>query len=386
MPISQKVVIVGAGVLGLSTAWHLVELASSPLEITVLDMAHPGEGTSGLSVGMVETQFSTADAIEVRAYGRRFFDAFSEETGLSFTRSGYLRLARTEGDMAGFRASRALQQEFGIVDAEILDRDQIASSWPDLVTGDDLVGGLIGRSDGYIDGYEFCATMTAQLRAAGVRVLSSSPLVAADRADSGGWTLVTTTHLLDADWVVNAAGPWAPEVAALLDAPVAVANQLYGVVVANLKEPPTRSLPFVMDYIPGSGVPGVYFRQEGATQLIAGLHSEDGNLKEATPSLRLKPLDEDDMMLVVELLSQRVKGADEATVGRTWSGVCAMTPDGLPVVGRHPAAENVINAVGAGASGIQLAPAIGRQAAQALLGLPSSLSADHEWNASARLP
>ena len=376
---SLSIVVVGAGVCGLSTAWHVLELADAPVEVTVLDMAHPGAGTSGLSVGMVETQFSSADAIETRAYGRGFYDRLCRDHDAAFTRSGYLRLGRTENDLAGFRRSVALQAEFGITDAQVLDPDRITAAWPDLVLGEDVVGGLLGRSDGYVDAFEVCSVLAARLRAQGVRILPSTRITDA-RRDSGRWRVTTTGPHLDADCVMNAAGRWAPEVAALLEAPVEISNQLYGVVAANLVRPPVRPLPFVMDYIPGSGIPGVYFRQEGHGQLIAGLHSEDGNFQEAAPSLRPRPLDEASVVLIAELLSGRVHGADEATVNATWTGVCAMTADGHPAVGLHPSRAGVVNAVGAGASGIQLAPAIGRQAAQAALGLPSSLRADHPWN------
>ena len=125
---STKVVVIGAGVCGLSTAWHLVTLAETPLEITVLDMAHPGAGTSGLSAGMVESQFSTADAIATRACGWQFFDRFCVGNNVTFTRSGYLRLGRTEDDLAGFQRSLTLQAEYGITDAES-ERARSPSDW-----------------------------------------------------------------------------------------------------------------------------------------------------------------------------------------------------------------------------------------------------------------
>lgn len=380
---STRVVIVGAGVCGLSTAWHLRELAADPLDITVLDMAHPGAGTSGLSVGMVETQFSSADAIETRAYGRRFLDRFCAESGLTFTRSGYLRLGCTEEDLAAFERSVRLQAAFGIHDAEILVADEIARAWPDLQLDESVRAGLFGRSDGHVDSFELCSLLAQQLRADGVRLVSSSRLTDAERTASGSWRLRSGDGELEADVVVNAAGPWAPEVATLLGTRLVVSDQLYGVIVANLAQEPVRPLPFVMDYIPGSGRPGLYFRQEGGGQLIAGLHSEDGNFQAATPSLLPGTLDDESIVLIVEQLAERVKGVDDARISASWTGTCAMTADGHPVVGLAPGCEGVVNAAGSGASGIQLAPAIGRQAAEALLGLPSSLRPDHPWNTGA---
>src|SRR5689334_5101277 len=100
MRTAPKVVVIGAGVLGLSTALELVNRGVT--DVHVVERSHPGEGSSGRSVGMVETQYFRADDVEARVYGRRFYDRMAAEHGLNFVSCGYLRLGSTAADVEAF--------------------------------------------------------------------------------------------------------------------------------------------------------------------------------------------------------------------------------------------------------------------------------------------
>ena len=92
MTTAPKVVVIGAGVLGLSTALELVNRGVT--DVHVIERSHPGEGSSGRSVGMVETQYFRADDVEARVYGRRFYDRMAADHGLGFVACGYLGWGR----------------------------------------------------------------------------------------------------------------------------------------------------------------------------------------------------------------------------------------------------------------------------------------------------
>src|SRR6266850_2033339 len=81
--VEQRVVVVGAGVLGLFTALELVRAGG--VAVDVLEASHPGSGSSGRSVGMVETQYLTQPDIEVRVFGREAYTALERDHGLTFT-------------------------------------------------------------------------------------------------------------------------------------------------------------------------------------------------------------------------------------------------------------------------------------------------------------
>jgi sarcosine oxidase subunit beta len=370
---SVRVAVVGAGVSGLTTAYEL--LARGVRDVVVLDARHPGDGSSGLSVGMVETQYIDTPSIAARAHGRRFYDAIARDHGLTFVRGGYLRMGRDAQDLADYELSVQRQQDAGVTDAEVLSAAEIARRWPQLVV-EDRAGGLFGPSDGYIDGYEFCTLMTGLVRRGGARVLASTAMVGADPRPTGGWTIRTTREPVEADVVVNAAGPWAGVVGDLLGAPVPLLPQLHGALTVELAEPMAPLLPFVMDYLPGSGRPGVYFRSERPDQLIAGLHVEEAVADAVSPDAPLGRVSEAFIAELTEGLAERLVDTDGFGIGRSWSGLYPMTPDHRPIVGVHPERNDVVCALGGGGNGIQLAPAIGRVAAEALVGAPDQTFGD----------
>lgn len=372
---SQRVVIVGGGVLGLFTAYEL--LLAGEVDVTVIDAAHPGDGSSGRSVGMVETQYLSQPDIEVRAYGREVYARLEHDHDLEFVHGGYLRLGRGEHDVSAFEQSVQWQHELGIKDCDVLTAGDISRRWPQIVT-DDLDAGLFGEWDGYVDGFQVCQLLVKLIRTAGGRVVPRSPLQRADRVGDE-WRLGTSTGDLVADVVVNAAGPWAAVVGDLLGAPVELIPQLHGAVMIELGGPRPLT-PFVMDYVPGSGVDGVYFRSERPDQLVAGLHTDEIIRDVVSPDVPLGPVSFEFLERVTALLARRLIGTDNMAVGRSWTGIYPMSHhDHRPVAGRHATTGGVVCALGAGGTGIQLSPAAGRLAADAVLNRPSAFTDRVDW-------
>ncbi|REK72226.1 FAD-binding oxidoreductase [Aeromicrobium endophyticum] len=359
--------------LGLFTA---MELVSDPsVSVEVIDSGHPGVGSSGRSVGMIETQYVDAGDVEVRAFGRKAYSALIDEHALPFVHGGYLRLGHSHDDIAQFERSIAAQAAAGITDAEILLPAEIARRWPQLVTAD-VSAGLFGAWDGYVDGYEVTQLLARLVRESGGHVRSNSQLVDATR--SGSWRLETTNGTFEADVVVNAAGPWAGHVADLLGAPVTLIPQLHGAVAIELPDEKPFT-PFVMDYVPGAGSEGVYFRSERKDQLIAGLHTEEVLHHGVAPDVQLGSMDGETVERIALALTERLHDVDDMRIGRSWTGIYPMSSDHRPVVGRHADDPTVVCALGAGGNGIQLSPAIGRMAADAVLERPRSFSDAVQW-------
>src|SRR5262245_7860785 len=107
-----SVVVVGAGAAGLSTAWHLLDRGVS--DVTVLEADYPASGSSGLSVGIIQTQHLTPLNIGLRVVAKSFFDQLDYEFGLPIVRNGYIRLGFTEAQLVEFTASAELQRDLGI--------------------------------------------------------------------------------------------------------------------------------------------------------------------------------------------------------------------------------------------------------------------------------
>src|SRR5689334_2742141 len=150
MTTGPSVVIVGAGALGLATAWHLTKRGVT--DVTVLDRGSVAGASSGLSVGIIETQYLDPLAIEIRVLAMGLFAELERDHGLAITRNGYLRPARTEQDLVNYERSVEVQHALGVEDAVVLEPERIKQLVPDMRC-DDFLGGLFGPSDGYIDGH-----------------------------------------------------------------------------------------------------------------------------------------------------------------------------------------------------------------------------------------
>jgi len=360
-----KVVVIGAGALGLCTARELVRLGVD--DVTVIDRAHVAAASSGLSVGIIETQYLDPLAIEIRVLAMAIF-AELERAGLPITRNGYLRPARTEADLAAYERSVEVQHALGVADAVVLDTAQLRRLVPDMHC-DDFPGGLWGPSDGYIDGHLYCS-----LLAEGLTVLPNTRLTGYRR--NGGHRLATSRGELQCDVVVNAAGGWAGHVGELLGAPVPILPQRHQALVAHLPRKLDYVMPSVMDYIPATGDYGLYFRHESPEHLIAGLHTEEAIHDIVDPDDFGRSDEQAYMELVAERFARRLPGLAEARLGNVWAGLYPISPDGQPIVGPYADREGVFTVAGAGGSGLQQSPALGRLAAEWIVhGEPRTIAA-----------
>jgi sarcosine oxidase, subunit beta len=345
------VVVIGAGALGLCTAHELLERGVT--DVTVVDARHVAGASSGLSVGIVETQYLDPLAIEIRVWSMRAFARLERERDLRVVRNGYLRLAHTGEQLEAFERSAALQHELGVADAAVLDRAAVAALVPDM-RADDLAGGLFGPSDGYIDGHLYCGLLADWIGERGASVRVGTAVEGHERHD-GHHRLVTSGGALDCDVVVNAAGGWAGEVGALLGAPVEVLPERHQALHVRLERELPYRMPSVMDYVPASGALGLYFRDEGPGRLIAGLHTEEA-VEHSVDALTFTEQ-------VAERFADRLPALSGAGLGDVWSGVYPMSPHGAPVAGPAREDATIVTVAGAGGSGLQSSPALGALAA-----------------------
>jgi sarcosine oxidase subunit beta len=245
----------------------------------------------------------------------------------------------------------------------VLDREGLRRVVPDLECSD-LVGGLFGPSDGYVDGHLYCSLLADLLRDRGVTVLISSEVIEASVTPAGRHILVTPQTTLDCDVVVNAAGAWAARVGELLGTPAPVLPQRHQALVAHLPRALDYLMPSVMDYIPSSGELGLYFRHESRSSLIAGLHTEEPLHDIVDPDDFGRGGEHEFMDAVAQRLAHRLPRLSGARLAGHWAGLYPLSPDGVPVVGPYRERPSIVAALGAGGSGLQSSPALGRLAAE----------------------
>ncbi|MGA9874472.1 MAG: FAD-binding oxidoreductase [Solirubrobacteraceae bacterium] len=362
--VGPRVCVVGAGAIGLSSALELARRGVGG--VTVIEARHVAAGSSGLSVGIVETQYLDPLDIELRVRSMRVFERLEREFGLRVVRNGYLRLGHDAEAQTAFARSVEIQHELGVRHARVLDREQLGGLVPDMRV-DDVQAGLWGSNDGYIDGHLYCGLLAELATAAGVEMRVGYELLGAEPRDGGGLRLNTSGGELDCEVAVNAAGPWAGSVARLLGCELELAPQRHQACLVGLPRELSYVMPSVMDYTPGSGERGLYFRDEGPGRLIAGLHGEEASDSPADPDSYARGVDEGFEQELAHKLASRLSGLVDATLAGGWAGLYPVSVTGRPLVGPLSGDAAVIVAGGAGGSGIQLSPVLGELVADWVL-------------------
>jgi sarcosine oxidase subunit beta len=356
--VHARVVVIGGGAIGASCFYHLVQKGVG--DVLLIEQAGLGSGSTGRSAAVVETQYLHPDKVALCASSMRLFRRLEAEHGLPFVHHGYMRLGHTGEDLAGFRRSVLLQREHGVTDAVVLDPAGIRRHAPDLAV-DGLTGALFGPSDGYIDAVRYCELLVQAGKAGGGEVWAGARVTGL-RAQGGRVSgVVAGDREVRCETVVNAGGAWARRVGQMLGIDLPVEGYRRQIVTFEPPEPFPRPVPMVVDYVPGVEHEGLYFRDDTATRLIAGLHWEGyGDWERPDdPDAFRSDSDWDYGLRVAELLARRWPDATRFRALRGWAGLYPLTPDSLPILGEVPGCPGFLSAIGAGGVGVQISPALG---------------------------
>src|SRR5512142_1506125 len=150
---TADVVIVGAGIVGSSIAFHLT--ASGCRDVLVLEReTHPGKGSTGKSMGGVRAQFATPVNIRMSLYSIPFYASFEERLGhpSGYRPQGYLFIATSNAHLQYLAANQQHQKALGLRGVQMVAAEDISAMFPQL-RSDDVVGGSFCETDGFVDPY-----------------------------------------------------------------------------------------------------------------------------------------------------------------------------------------------------------------------------------------
>lgn len=260
LPGHAEVVIVGGGVMGTSTAFHLAEAGVEG--VLLLDRGPLGAGSTTKAAGGVRAQFSDALNIQLGARGLEAFERFAERPGgeIDLHQVGYLFCLTTPEDVAVFEAATALQNSFGI-ETRMITAAEAGALAPVLRTDDVLAAAFHHRDgtcspDGVVQGYAGAARrLGADLRT-GVEVTSIE-------ADDGGVRAVTTdAGRVECGAVVCVVGAWSTALAATAGVRLPV-EPLRRQIVVSEPIPDVPEVPMTID-----AASTFYFHREGPGMLM----------------------------------------------------------------------------------------------------------------------
>ncbi|CAN5469777.1 FAD-binding oxidoreductase [soil metagenome] len=354
---TADIVIIGSGIVGSSVAYHLAEAGCTNVLVVEREV-HQGKGSTGRSMGGVRAQFSTPVNIQMSIYSIGFFATFDEVVGYpaDYRAHGYLFCATDERHLNCLEANRERQLALGLKNVEMVSREEIAKFVPQLRV-DDVLGGTYCPTDGFVDPYSVMMGFMLKARQRGVRLWLDSPVTAIDIENGQVCGIVTKRGRIATRIIVNAAGPWAAEVARMAGVDLPVEPLRRQLVPTEAFDKLPKRFPMVIDMSTG-----FHFRREGAGILLAWNDPEEtaGFKTDFDPSFVEK---------ILTRAAVRVPCLADAAVNprRSWAGLYEMTPDHHAILGCSPEVRGLYFANGFSGHGVMHSPASGRITAELIL-------------------
>lgn len=342
--------IVGAGIMGISAAYHLARRRFGT--IVVLERNEVGSGSTGQSGGGIRHQFSDPVGVDLTRRSVQFFDHFQDEIGaeLPFHRSGYLYVVQTEQQLVAFRDNVRMQQGMGI-DVTLLSPDETARRFPYLRT-DDLLGASYSPDDGYSDPRRCLAAMADRVRQLGVEIRTGQEVVGFDRSGDRVTGVTTRQGSIEAPAVLIAAGPWSGELGALAGLEIPVVPRRRDVFAIE---------PFPLERLPET--PYILDPRAGVTIHREGVAVEFGSTLPLPPTFDTAP-NPDAAPDVHRRVAHRCPVLAGAPIARVGAGVLEVTPDHNGIIAAAPGLEGLYVLAGFSGHGFMHAPIAGQLMAE----------------------
>ena len=346
LPKTAEVVVIGGGVMGASTAYHLA-LRGMRDVVLLESQRFFGQGATGRCAGGIRYQFSTAINVRLSQLSLPMLDRFEEETGqaIDLRYDGYMLLATTEENVAEFRRNVALQHGLG-VPTEWLDGDEVRRRVPQLAA-DDVLAATFHAGDGLADPNGVVAGYISAGRRLGVRAYSDAPVAAID-VEMGHVTGVHTPlgHVATRT-VVNAAGPWAAVIGDMVGVRLPVVPVRRQMLTTTPLPTLAPDFPFVIDF-----ARSLYFHRESGGILtgMSNPHQTAGFLE---------TVDEDWELVHLEAAVARLPLLAAAGLRARWAGLYEVTPDAHPIIGRVPGVGGFVVVAGFSGHGFMHGPIAG---------------------------
>jgi sarcosine oxidase subunit beta len=352
IPCAADVVIIGAGVIGCSTAYHLTRMGVA--DVVIVEMGQMGSGSSSKSASILTLQLAT-DELSARmvqyCYDR--YMHLEEELGVSidFRRLGRLALA-TDSGAAELRAQAEQLRALGIP-LELLEPDEIQQRYPH-VNVEDIVCGTWSTDTGTFDPHMIMSGLCRRARGRGARLLEGVRATALVTRNYRVTGVITTKGTIATQMVVNAAGPWAAEVGSWVGVDIPLLNRARTVLVTGPFPHLPAEWPFVDDLDAGW-----YCRREGPGILM-------GMGVVPTDDLSA-PFQTDMVDPIINAAVHRIPILDKAELLTGWTGIRPCTPDDRPIVGPVEAVADLLLNCGWNGEGIIMAPIAGQLLAECIV-------------------
>ena len=353
VPTQAQIVIIGGGVMGASTAYHLARRGVT--DIVLLEKQEFwGMGATGKCAGGIRYQFSTEINVRLSQLSLPMLDRFEDELGqaIDLRKCGYLFLLTNDRDVATFRHNVEMQRGLG-VPTQWLDGDAVRRRVP-LLAADDVIAGTYCAEDGLADPNGVVVGYVNGAKRLGVTALTDTPVTGIDVAGGRIRGVQTPQGTIACETVVNAAGPWSAVVSDMAGVPLPVTPVRRQMLTTTPLPALPVDFPFVVDF-----AQSLYFHREGE-----GLLTGQSNPDQA-PGFD-ETVDREWEWTHLENAIARLPLLEEAGLAARWAGLYEVTPDAHPIFGATPV-DGYYVVTGFSGHGFMHGPAAGLLMAEIIL-------------------
>jgi 4-methylaminobutanoate oxidase (formaldehyde-forming) len=349
LPSHAQVVVIGGGIIGCSTAYHLAR--DHGADVLLVEQGKLTSGSTWHAAGLVGQLRSSASITKVLKYSVELYKGLAAETGLEtgWKMTGCLRLATTEDRWTEFRRLATTARSFGM-EMELIPPAEVKRMWPLMETGD-LIGASWLPTDGQASPGDIAQSLARGARMRGVRIAEGVRVAGFRREGSRITGVETTEGVIGCETVINCAGMWARQVGAM----------------AGIEVPliPVRHQYIVTERVPGLATDAptlrdpdrrTYFKEEVGGLVMGGYESDPQPwLTGDVPGDWEFRLFDDDWDHFGQHLTQaiaRVPALETVGVKQMINGAESFTPDGNFILGRANECANMFVGAGFNAFGI----------------------------------
>jgi len=346
--VHKDVAIIGGGLVGSSAALALRRMG---LSVVLLDKGFCGAQASGVNYGGVRRQGRPPEQIPLSQRAHAIWPRLKELIGIDgeFVRSGHLKLARTEAEMASLESYAAHVAEIGL-DLELIGHNQLRERFP-WIAGN-IVGASLCSGDGHANPRLVSATFALAARRAGAEVFEHTPVSHVEKLPEGFLLSTDPGTEIKARFVINSAGAWAGTFAEAFGEPVPLRSIYPSMIV-------TEPLNVFMNVNIGAEGGGIYARQvERGNCIVGGMRGEpttDPDYSRPTGT---------GAVAIMNRAAALFPSLRNAYAIRFWSGTEGEMADRNPIIGFSRTTPNLIHAFGFSGAGFQIAPGVGEVLAE----------------------
>lgn len=352
LPEDARVVVIGAGIMGLAVAYNLARLGVE--RIVVLDASYLCGGASGRNGGGVRAQWSSETNIRLMRRSIALCEEFATKMRINvwFRQAGYLFLAHSEERARQLADSTALQAEHGLP-TRMLEPADVKKLVPELDVSR-LVAASYNEDDGVVFPWPFVWGYARECQRLGVDLHTHTRVIDVCTEGTRVSAVVTDRGTIRTPQVICAAGAWSPEITRMVG--VELPSHPHRHEICSTE--PLK--PFLKPFI-GDLATGLYVSQSMRGELVGGIsnaHVPSG--ADQGSSLRF-------LALYARALTEAMPGLGAVRVLRQWSGCYDITPDGNPLVGLVDEVDGLVLTSGFMGHGFMMAPIMGELIARHLL-------------------